>query len=107
MLVDADAPIEQSVSPRQHIQNQHGCDLKDADDEQCHLMVQLMEAWFTADHEALQSFYGKGFNVDALPKHSDVEQVSKDTIMQSLKSATRRTQKGEYHKIKHGAELLE
>ncbi|HEX9959386.1 MAG TPA: hypothetical protein VGB00_00470 [Pyrinomonadaceae bacterium] len=35
-----------------------------------------------------------------------VEAVSKNTVIKSLKNATRRTQKGEYQKINHGGDLL-
>jgi hypothetical protein len=65
-----------------------------------------MEAWLIADVEVLQKFYGQGFNANPIPKTLNVEHISKQTIESALKSATRRTAKGEYHKIKHGAKLL-
>lgn len=108
LLVDADSAVEEKITSHQHIQNQHRCDLRDAAEEQCHLMVQVMESWFIADIESLKNFYGKNdFNANAIPKTADVEKIGKDTIMQALKTATRKTQKGEYQKIKHAAELLE
>lgn len=107
MLVDSEAPIEETSTSLQHIQNQHNCNLENADEEQCHLMVQVMETWFVTDVESLKSYYGKGFNAKAIPKTADVEKIAKDDVLQALKTSTRKTRKGEYHKIKHGAELLE
>ena len=36
---------------------------KNGTDDQCHLMVQLMESWFIADVEALESKFGQGFRM--------------------------------------------
>lgn len=69
-------------------------------------MVQMMEAWFLADPEALAVYYGQRFGAQALPGRGNVEQIAKADVERSLKEATRKTQKGEYHKIRHGAELL-
>lgn len=69
-------------------------------------MVQLMEAWFLADTDALETYYGAGFQRDALPHNPKVEEVPKDSVYAGLKAATRRTAKGEYHKTRHGPKLL-
>ena len=69
-------------------------------------MVQMMEAWLIADRETLVRFYGQGFGENAIPKHSNVEQVAKSMLEPALKAATRNTSKGEYHKIRHGCKLL-
>jgi hypothetical protein len=79
----------------------------EVDDINCHLMVQTMDAWFIADIETLEKFYGKDFKKNALPKNYNVENIDKDTLFNSLKKATRDTSKGEYHKIKHASKLLE
>ena len=65
-----------------------------AKEEQCHLMVEVMESWLLADREALASFYGQSFNPNALPGSPDVEQVSKRAVFRGLERATRNTQKG-------------
>jgi hypothetical protein len=70
-------------------------------------MVQTVEAWIVADPEALSDFYGHGFLRNALPGSDDVEVIPKDRLLSSLSRATRSTQKGPYHKIDHGAALLE
>jgi len=70
-------------------------------------MVQVMEAWYLADRERLQDYYGKGFRAAALPKNRNVEEIDKRQLERSLKDATRATQKGTYHKIQHGPAILE
>lgn len=69
-------------------------------------MAQTMEAWFIADLPALQNFYGQNFNSNPIPGTANVEQINKQVLNASLVEATRKTQKGVYHKIKHGSELL-
>ena len=105
LLVDSEAPV--STAPREHLSNRDGWDLSHINENQCHLMVQMVEAWLIADIPCLKRFYGhKGFSTSSLPKNPNVEQLDKHTINSSLKAATRRTQKGEYHKIRHGPEIL-
>jgi hypothetical protein len=70
-------------------------------------MVQMMEAWFIADIEALKRFYGQGFKENAIPKNLNVEKINKTEIYSALQKATKETSKGEYGKIQHGARLLE
>jgi hypothetical protein len=43
----------------------------------------------------------------AIPKNRNVESIEKERVESSLKTATGKTQKGEYHKIGHGAKILE
>lgn len=69
-------------------------------------MVHCMESWLIADPEALAEFYGQGFRVKSLPATPDVEAVPKETIAAALEQATKSTQKGRYHKIRHGPALL-
>ena len=69
-------------------------------------MVQVMESWFLADHEKLESFYAKDFQASALPKSKNVETIDKHVVLKALKHASRNTIKGEYHKIWHASELL-
>ncbi len=60
-----------------------------------------------ADREALARFYGQGFRATALPAREDVEGIPKADLEAALANATRDTQKGSYHKIRHGARILE
>ena len=103
LLVDAEGPV--SSSARDHV-FAGNARRSEVEDEQCHLMVQMMEAWLVADPDALATFYGKDFRAAAIPPRRDVEAIDKAKLESALRNATRDTQKGEYHKIKHGAELL-
>ena len=75
-------------------------------DDQLHFMVQVMESWFLADRQALDAYYGQNFAANRLPSNPNVEQVAKDDVLTGLEEATRRTQKGKYHKTRHAPDLL-
>ncbi len=104
LLVDSESPV--TSSPRHHLATIDAWDLAGISDDQCHLMVELMESWFLADPEALATFYGQGFAANALPRTQNVEQVAKVTVLSSLARATRGTQKREYHKTHHAHLIL-
>ena len=70
-------------------------------------MIQLMEAWFPADKEALKRYYKRDFRESALPENPRVEQISKRDVLEGLKEFSRRTSKGPYHKTKHAPCVLE
>jgi len=70
-------------------------------------MVQVMEAWFLADPEALALYYGQDFARNALKKNPHVEEIAKADVLKCLKQATRKTQKGAYHKTAHAPSILE
>ncbi|BAY88906.1 MULTISPECIES: DUF4276 family protein [unclassified Tolypothrix] len=106
LLVDAEAPVKID-SPWAHLKFRDNWDKPaGVDDSHCHLMVQAMEAWLVADIETLKKFYGQGFKENAIPKNSNVETIDKESLEPILKSATRSTTKGEYHKINHASKLL-
>ena len=65
-----------------------------------------MEAWFLADRETLQKFFGNGFNAAALPTRNDIENIPKVDIVAGLKHATQACGKGEYGKGKHSLDIL-
>ena len=74
---------------------------------QFHWMVQVMEAWFLADRDALRDCYGRQFNTQRLPgQPTTVESIPKDDVLRGLTRATERTQKGQYHKTRHAPDLL-
>ena len=105
LLVDAEGPVHDNA--RLHLRERDSWNLSPADDEQCQLMVQMMEAWLIADIEALKRFYGQGFRERSLPRRANVEEIDKPTLISALEAATRDTVKGEYHKGRHSAQLLE
>jgi len=71
-------------------------------------MVQATEAWFLADRKVLADFYNGGFLADSLPGNpTNIEAVPKNDLEPKLIHATKPAKtKGEYHKTKHGFELL-
>lgn len=104
LLVDSETVV--AGLPKQHLMTRDRWPLAEIPDTSVHLMAQIMETWLASDPDRLQGFYKQGFNVAALPRHQDIEQVGKTEIEQALEYATRHTQKGRYHKIRHGGPLL-
>ena len=108
LLVDSEGPVAEGSGPWSHLEARDGWDRpEDATDENAHLMVQCMEAWFLADRSCLATFFGQGFNPDALPGNRNLEEVAKTDVLRGLKNATRQCRpKGEYGKGRHSFELL-
>ncbi len=105
-LVDSDKPLEDDDTPKSFLQREKTLNFENVKDEQCHLMVQIMESWFLADVETLKTFYGQKFKPNTIRKQTNIEKIAKLDVEKSLDKATNETSKGKYHKIKHGAELL-
>ncbi len=111
LLADSEGPVgedpKQAPALQPHLQHLSGVRV-----EQVHVMVQLMEAWFLADREALRAYYGQGFRENRLPSAPNVEQVSKEDVLKGLADATEDTAKGRYVRarkgknVKHGRDLL-
>ena len=110
LLVDAERPVIAKVV-REHLEaappEGDGWKLGPANEDQLHLMAQMMESWFIADPQALATVYGKGFAASAVPKTRNVESISKADVVDALSRATKGTQKGEYHKMRHSPQILE
>lgn len=108
LLVDAEGEIGEDESVKTFLRKiSDKFNFKNVKDEQCHLMVQLMESWFLADKEKLGEFYGPNFNHNALPKNKNVEKIPKADVLKGLKAATAKTKKGEYGKGTHSGEILQ
>lgn len=105
LLVDADGPLQ--GEPWDHLQKRSGKLQRPATDACCHLMVETMEAWLLCDLDEVARYYGKAFRRGILPRPEQAERTRKTQLEQDLKRATETTQKGEYHKIRHAADLLE
>ena len=98
LLVDSESPVS-AQSTWDHLRNQDSWDKPDgASDDNAHLMVQCMEAWFLADKDALASYFGQGFKANALPDNPSIEQVPKSDVLGGLGSAARPTSKRGYNK---------
>lgn len=111
LLVDSEDPVEDKNFGKcwKHLKERKD-DAWDcpagANDENCHLMVQAMEAWFFADSEKLATYYRQKFNKSALPTTQNVEKIPKPNHISCLEAATKATQKGRYDKFKHAPDLL-
>ena len=119
LLVDSEAAIAadcqqgaaENWQPWKHLAQRPGDQWQkpaSAGDDQCHLMVQCMEAWFIADRATLKAFFGQGFKDNALPPSSrPVDEVPKQQLYDSLKRATQRCKtKDVYGKGEHSFDLL-
>ena len=105
LLVDSETAVGNQTR-RTHLQTRDHWDLAFATDEMVHLMVRIMETWIIADPETLAAYYGSGFQPNSLPAAANLEGASKASIFAALEKATRSTQKGVYHKIRHAREIL-
>ncbi|MBW1722742.1 MAG: DUF4276 family protein [Deltaproteobacteria bacterium] len=114
LLVDSEAPVQSQHQRAGHFDpwgHLHALDCweqpANSDDEQAHLMVQCMEAWFLADRQCLQNFFGNNYQSTALPGNPDIETVEKQQLFDALENSTHHTQKGEYRKGAHSFKILE
>lgn len=108
LLVDSEGPVADRSEPWLRLRERNGWEKPDdATDENAHLMVQCMEAWFLADMDCLTAYFGQGFNRNALPGSPRIENVAKDDVLEGLKRATRQCKKGEYGKGRHSFDMLE
>lgn len=103
LLVDSEVSVGRS--PREHLQSHDRWQIGNLSAEDFHLMVQVMETWLVADPSALAEYYKDGFDAASLPRHTDLEQVSKPDVLSALKKATKGTSKGPYQKL-HAFEIL-
>jgi hypothetical protein len=98
LLVDSDGPVI-SV-PRNHLKTKFSSyrflDDKKIPDNRIHLMVQVMESWFIADISALERFFGEGFDSAQIPQDQEIESIDGDVAINSLKSASKGSSRGEY-----------
>ena len=105
LLVDAEGPVI-AGSPIQHLSARDRWNFDGINDRMIHLMVQTMETWIVADAAVLSRYYGQNFRSNALSNRQNLEQEPKADIDRALNEATRRTGKGQYHKIRHASDLL-
>jgi hypothetical protein len=107
LLVDSEAPV--ADKPWEHVRLRPGDEWvrpAAASDDQIHFMVQAMEAWFLADKDELQRYYGQGFRMGALSPRLDIDNIPKADLFAGLRQATRACQKGEYSKGADSFQIL-
>jgi hypothetical protein len=89
LLVDSEAPL--TGQAWQHVSRREGDGWErpaGASDDQIHFMVQAMEAWFHADKDQLQSYYGQCFRVAGLSQRLDIDNILKADLFDGLRRAT-------------------
>ncbi len=119
LLIDSEDPVDfqqpqdkpDEWKPWLHLAQRQGDRWQkppNSSDLDCHLMVQCMENWFLADRETLSTFFGQGYNANALPAAGNpIESVTKRTVYQALADATKNCKtKGVYGKGAHSFLLL-
>ena len=107
LLVDSEDPVTMQ-HPWEHLKVRDNWDRPGgATDDQCHLMVQVMESWFLADVAALESHYGQGFRHQDLPQTTNKESIAKQTVLSGLDQASKNTKKGSYKKGRDSFPILE
>jgi len=108
LLVDSEDAVAAIDEPWFHLKYRDNWDKPaTAMDNNVHLMVWCMEAWFIADRETLAAFFGQHFNANALPARNDVENISKSDLYDELENATRLCEKkGKYGKGRHSFDIL-
>ena len=108
LLVDSEDPVSLGDAPWLHLKERDGwVKPTGATDDQAHLMVQCMEAWFMADKDCVERFFGQGFKRNLLPSQTDIESIPKDDLFDKITNATRNTvTMGKYGKGAHSFELL-
>jgi hypothetical protein len=107
LLVDSEEAFKENQTLWLHVKNrkEHKLDKPPgATEDQLYFMAQCMEAWFVADSEKFKEFYGP--KLGKLPPTQDVEEISKEKLLKDINTATKKTQKGEYHKINHVSTLF-
>lgn len=101
LLVDSEDPVSGN-SPWDHLYQRKEDRWRKpsgVSDEQAHLMVQCMEAWFLADRDALVKYFKKGFSQAALPAVArPIEEISRYEAYDSLKKSTKDRGKNVYEK---------
>ena len=106
LLVDSEGPVTTTHSVWQHLHTRDRWDKPaSAGNDQAFLMVQVMETWFLADRNALQTYFGERFTANAIRQWPQLEEVPRETVFDTLEKATAGCTKP-YAKGKVAFELL-
>jgi len=66
-----------------------------------------MEAWFLADIDTLENYFGCEFNRKNRSGLQNIEEVEKTDVFHRLESVTRQSKRGKYRKGSHSFDILE
>jgi hypothetical protein len=110
LVVDSEGPIAQYGAVWQHLADRPGDGWTPpigADNRHAHLMAEAMEAWFFADIERVEFYFGSnGFQSSALSSPKNVEDIPKAQHIDALNRAIRNTPKREYDKFRDAPKVL-
>ena len=109
LLIDSEGPVNSTAGA---IRSLRSMDLWKSgiacDDNQVHLMVQAMEAWFIADPGALASHFGNAFNTNVLPSPQNAESVAPSELLTLIKRGlSQGRRRRTYDKVSDGMKLLQ
>ncbi|MCX6594703.1 MAG: DUF4276 family protein [Acidobacteria bacterium] len=85
LLVDSEGPVR--TNPLAHIAQLNSIVPGLLNEDQVHLMVQLMEAWLLSDPDALHLYFGRGFRKREVPS-VELEEIPKASIESALAEAS-------------------
>ena len=89
LLVDSERPVASGHSVWEHLQiNDLWARPPGVGDEQAFLMAQSMETWLLADRAGLRDYFGASFRESRLPSQSNLEDIARERVQQSLERAT-------------------
>lgn len=107
LLVDSEGPVSGGSGTWSHLKAHDNWDKPSgAADDDGHLMVECMEAWFLADKDTLASHFGTGYSANAIPADPSIERVPKRDIEDGLRNATRNCSRGRYDKGRDSFAIL-
>jgi len=107
LLVDAEGPVTNN-DVWKHLEQRDGAtwakpDLPGADE--VFLMVQCVESWFCADHEALTEYFGPKFDTTKVPKAvngKDIECHDRKAVVAGLSAGLHRINSNQKRKKRYG-----
>jgi len=106
LLVDSEDVVKKSKK-WEHVKDRDGWEKHaNMSENNIFLMVVAMESWFLADTDALEKFFGDGFDKKKLPQNQNREVIDKKILYDRLKKSTKNSSKGEYGKGKHSFKIL-
>ena len=99
LLVDSEGPVNPGHSTWQHLKTRPADNWDqppNAGDDSAYLMVQCMETWFLADHNALRTVFQRNFTENPLREWPNLEEIAKERVYDTLDRATNgRYEKGD------------
>ena len=106
LLVDSEDPIADINRTWQHLRGRDGWQRpRNAADEDVLFMTTCMETWIVADHNALRDCFGRNFQETALPPLDNLENRSRQDVLNRLERATRNC-RAPYRKGPRSFEIL-